>query len=57
MIDIAEIVEERAAIMEYDAGMPRESAERHALMEIQAKHGYPARKAAYEHLQRKKEAG
>ena len=34
--DLREVFEERAAIMEYDAGLPRRTAERRALAEVLA---------------------
>ena len=36
-----EAFEERAAIMEYDAGLPREEAERRALLDVLANLGFP----------------
>ena len=36
-----EAFEERAAIVEYDAGLPREEAERRALLDVLATYGWP----------------
>lgn len=36
-----EAFEERAAIVEYDAGLPREEAERRALLDVLATCGWP----------------
>jgi len=37
-----ELFEERAAILEFDAGMTRLVAEQHALIQILARYGYPS---------------
>lgn len=36
-----EAFEERAGILEFDAGIPREDAERRALIEVLARYGFP----------------